>query len=339
MKLERIKCKHFVHAQNIHQSPSYLVGCTGKRAVILDRAYELVQNIDGLDYVYEADFTQNEQEILLISTGNKFYVADMKTGNKQRVTVKAPYNCNLEGRGCWSHDDQSVLMLVGNSKNMRSALRIYQKDDLTKYEDLLAGQYQLLRIHRLGDGKTYLIIGRNDDGNRFIYYDGADFTHYPLADTEDQIVFNSDVDPQTGIVTIYSIEACYHYTPEGKLIKTIPHPGAKDEEVPLSIEFSPAVMEIPGITEALDQLFDELGVEDMNSAGSEDMVHKYGRSGCGRYLCMASESGFYVMDAETSEILAEVPEEYGVQNFEWVADDVVALATWGGVKLYRLTNA
>ena len=45
------------------------------------------------------------------------------------------------------------------------------------------------------------------------------------------------------------------------------------------------------------------------------------------------------MDAETSEILAEVPEEYGVQNFEWVADDVVALATWGGVKLYRLTNA
>ena len=339
MKLERIKCKHFVHAQNIHLSPSYLVGCTGKRAVILDRAYELVQNIDGLDYVYEADFTQNEQEILLISTGNKFYVADMKTGNKQRVTVKAPYNGDLEGRGCWSHDDQSVLMLVGNSKNMRSALRIYQKNDLTKYEDFLAGQYQLYGIHRLEDGKTYLIIAGDDEGNHFIYYDGAEFTPYPLSDTEDQIVFNSEVDPQTGVVTIYSIEACYRYTPDGKLIKTIPHPSAKDEEIPLSIEVSPAVMEIPGITEALNQLFDELGVEDMNSAGSEDMVHKYGRSDCGRYLCMASESGFYVMDAETSEILAEVSEEYGVRNFEWVADDVVALATWGGVKLYRLTNA
>ena len=339
MKLERIKCKHFVHAQNIHLSPSYLVGCTGKRAVVLDREYELVQNIDGLDYVYEVDFTRDEQEILLISTGNKFYIADLKTGNKQRVTVKTPYNDNLEGRGCWSHDGKSVLMLVTNSKNLQGALRIYQKDDLAKYEDLLAGQYQLLRIHRLGDGKTYLIIGRNDDGNRFIYYDGSDFTHYPLADTEDQIVFNSEVDPQTGVVTIYSIEACYRYTPEGKLIQTILHPSAKDEEVPLSIEVSPAVMEIPGITEALNQLFDELGVEDMNSAGSEDMVHKYGRSACGRYLCMASESGFYVMDAETSEILAEVPEEYGVRNFEWVADDVVALATWGGVKLYRLTSA
>ena len=338
MKLERIKCKHFVHAQNIHLSPSYLVGCTGKRAVILDRAYELVQNIDGLDYVYEADFTQNEQEILLISTGNKFYVADMKTGNKQRVTVKAPYNGDLEGRGCWSHDDQSVLMLVGNSKNMRSALRIYQKNDLTKYEDFLAGQYQLYGIHRLEDGKTYLIIGGDDDGNHFIYYDGAEFTSYLLADTEDQIVFNSEVDPQTGVVTIYSIEACYRYTPDGKLIKTIPHPSAKDEENPLSIAVSPAVAEIPGITEALNKLFDELGVEDMNSVESGDMVHKYGQSECGRYLCMASESGFYVMDAETSEILAEVPEEYGVQNFEWVADDVVALATWDGVKLYRLIH-
>ena len=339
MKLERIKCKHFVKAQNIHQSPSYLVGCTGKRAVILDRAYELVQNIDGLDYVYEADFTQNEQEILLISTGNKFYVADMKTGNKQRVTVKAPYNGDLEGRGCWSHDDQSVLMLVGNSKNMRSALRIYQKNDPTKYEDFLAGQYQLYGIHRLEDGKTYLIIGGDDDGNHFIYYDGAEFTSYLLADTEDQIVFNSEVDPQTGVVTIYSIEACYRYTPDGKLIKTIPHPSAKDEENPLSIAVSPAVAEIPGITEALNKLFDELGVEDMNSVESGDMVHKYGQSECGRYFWMASESGFYVMDAETSEILAEVPEEYGVRNFEWVAEDVVALATWGGVKLYRLTNA
>lgn len=33
------------------------------------------------------------------------------------------------------------------------------------------------------------------------------------------------------------------------------------------------------------------------------------------------------------------PEEYGVQNFEEIDPGLIAIATWTGVKLYRLCNS
>ena len=67
MKLYRIKCKHFVHAWVIAVSDSCLVGCMGRRAGILDRAYQPLRSIEGLDYVYAADVSPDEGEVLLVT--------------------------------------------------------------------------------------------------------------------------------------------------------------------------------------------------------------------------------------------------------------------------------
>jgi hypothetical protein len=53
---------------------------------------------------------------------------------------------------------------------------------------------------------------------------------------------------------------------------------------------------------------------------------------------LASESGFYLIDASTGNLLASVPEKYGVQNFEELAPGLIAIATWSGVKLYRFCD-
>ena len=45
-----------------------------------------------------------------------------------------------------------------------------------------------------------------------------------------------------------------------------------------------------------------------------------------------------MLDVKTKNVLASVDETYGVQNFEEIAADVIAIATWNGVKLYRLVE-
>lgn len=333
MKLERIKCKHLVHAWDLAVSDSCLVGCTGKRAVILDRAYQLLRKIEGLDYVYAADVSPDEGEVLLVSNENKFYVADLATGEKRKVLVRAPYHYNLEGRGCWSHDGKRLLLLVTNAKTLNSALRIYDAADLTRYEDLLTERYQLLRIHRLGDGKSYLLIGnsRPDGQTCLIYYDGVSFVHRPLPETETLVVLGSDVDPETGAVTLYTPRGCYKYTAEGEMVETLPHPAAKEMRTSFSDVFSKMYADDPEKMEHIRMVCDDLGLENVKTP---DMITKYSRRG--DYFCITSKSGFYMVDARTAETLAYLPEEYGVQNFEWVEPDVIALATWSGVKLYRL---
>ena len=53
---------------------------------------------------------------------------------------------------------------------------------------------------------------------------------------------------------------------------------------------------------------------------------------------MSTNAGFYLLDAVTKQLLSHIPEEYGVQNFEQLETDVIALATWHGVKLYRIVG-
>ena len=126
MKLERIKCKPLERAKDLFVSRSYIIGCTGQKAAIMDRQLNLIHTVEGLEYVYSAEVSPDETKLLLISNGNKFYVVDMHTFEKTRITVKAPYNYNLEGRGCWSFDGKSVWIVVQRSTGyINSTLRRY----------------------------------------------------------------------------------------------------------------------------------------------------------------------------------------------------------------------
>lgn len=335
MRLERIKCKHLNHAWDITVSDSYIIACTGRRALVLDRKYQLVQSFDGLDYVYAARVSPDEKQLLLISNGNKFYVADLESGQMRRNTIRAPYNCNLEGYGCWSHDAAALLIPVMNSKTRTCALRRYDADDLTRYQDFLTKEYHLSKIHRLGDGKTYLLTGRDRHEAKlketFLYFDGSSFTCCPLEDY--LVVLDSEVDLHTGVVTLYSTDDCFRYTAEGKKMETLRHPRAKTGKVSFSDVFANMFADQPDAMAEIRNQCEALGLEHVDT---KDAITKYAFSACGRFHYVASKSGFYIADARTAEILAHVPEEYGVQNFEWVEPDVIALATWGGVKLYRV---
>ena len=297
MKLQRIKCTHFSRAYDFTISEKYIVGCTGRRAKILDRNLNLIADIDGLDYVYSAKFSPDENRLLLISNGNIFYTVDMETYQKNKKTVKKPYNYNIEGKGCWSHDGKNIFIPVTNSQNLMSALRCYNSENTDEFLDLLVEKYVIIDIFKLENSDRYLIIGYPREGEQpyyAIYFDGTQFEEYLLEDTAGDIVFHSTVDSETGIITLYLQSKCCCYQWNGTIIECLQFP---------------------------------------NLIG---YVEKYVKSSCGKYLYTATKTGFYVLDSTTKEILAESKEEYGAQNCEELEKDLVAVSTWGGVKIYNI---
>ena len=339
MRLERIKCKPLERAKNLCVSQSYIVGCTGQKAAIMDKQLNLIHTVEGLEYVYSAEVSPDETKLLLISNGNKFYVVDMHTFEKTRITVKPPYNYNLEGRGCWSFDGKSVWIVVQRSTGyINSTLRRYCVNDFNKYEDNLADKYYLNGISRIDSNNTYFLTSYNrQENNRayFIYFDGTAFREFPLETSANMLAPTATVDMEKGVVTAASIAGCRQFTLEGKAIKTISHPASKDK----TLRTSDAFMHLfDGDTEKQNRLKEvsaSLGLEDISAP---DYITKHELSSCGSHIYLASESGFYLLDAGTGDILATVPEEYGVQNFEEIDTGLIAIATWTGVKLYKLCD-
>ena len=340
MKLERIKCKPLERAKNLCISQSYIIGCTGQKASIMDKQLNLIHTVEGLEYVYSAEVSPDETKLLLISNGNKFYIVDMHTFEKTRIAVKAPYNYNLEGQGCWSFDGKCVWIPVNRRTGyINSTLRRYSVDDFSKYEDYLADKYYLNGISRIADAGTYFLTGYNrQENNRtyFIYFDGTAFREFPLETSVNMIAPTATVDMEKGVVTVASIAGCRQFTLEGKAIQTISHPDPKDKTLRASDAF---IHLFDGDTEKqnrLKELSESLGLDDISAP---DYITKHESSSCGSYIYLSSQSGFYLLDASTGEILATVPEEYGVQNFEELAPGLITIATWTGVKLYRLCNS
>ena len=166
-----------------------------------------------------------------------------------------------------------------------------------------------------------------------IYFDGTAFREFPLESPGSIIAPDAAVDMEKGIVTLFSFGGCRRFTLEGKAVDTVTHPDPKDK----MLHTSDAFMHLfDGDTEKQNRLKEISASFGLKKIIAPDHITKYELSSCGSYIYLASENGFYVMDGSTGEILACVPEKYGVQNFEELAPGSVAIATWSGVKLYKL---
>ena len=337
MKLERVKCKPLERAKNLCVSRSYVVGCTGQKAAILDKQLNLLHTVDKLEYVYCAAVSPDETKLLLISNGNKFYIVDLQTYEKTSVTVKAPYSYNLEGIGCWSFDGRSLWIPVNRSVGyINSTLRRYWLDDLSRYEDRLKDKYVITGLVPVEKTRSYFLTGYNrQENNRcyFIHFDGTGFREFPLAEDVDMLTPAITVDAEKGVVNISDLSGCRQFTPDGKLLASFSHPAPKDKMLCGSALFEDMPAGNGEQQKQLKEFSAALGLEHISAP---DRIAKRSVSLCGSYIYLASQSGFYLQDAHTEAVLASVPEEYGVQNVEELAPGLIAIATWTGVKIYRL---
>lgn len=337
MKLERIPCKYLNRAQNVFVSNSYIIGCTGQKAVILNRQLEFVHIVQGLEYVYCAQMSPDEKSLLLISNGNKFYVVDMETFSTIRITVKSPFNRNLEGRGCWSFDGKSILIPVQHNRTGKSTLRCYSLETLQEFQEFLPEKYYLAGISQTDTPGTYFLTGynRNDNNQRYlIFFDGISFRETPLNDTQ-MIILSADADIQHNIITIYTPNGCQQFTLDGTPLSKIAHPAPTMQSLSFSDIFTSWFHNEPDLLSDLTTLSTSLGLDNVFAT---DSINKYEVSQCGNYYYLASQSGFYLLDAKTHAVLAVIKEEFGVQNFEELSPRVLAMATWHGIRIYKIID-
>ena len=341
MKLERIKCKELARTKTFSVSQSYLVGCTGTRAVILDKQLNHVHTVEKLQYVYSASFSPDESKLLLISNENRFYILDMQTFAVTSVTVKAPYNYNLEGRGCWSFDGNDVWIPVSRWTELEnSTLRRYSANDPAKFEDFLPDVYVLDHISRIAKDRTYFLTGYNrKDARRryFIYFDGNSFREYPLEVPETMLLSSCVVDEENDIITLFSFtDGCKRFSMKGKLLESVTHPNPQSRTMSFSKAFTNLFADNP---EGMQKVKDMSAAHGFENVPVRDKIAEYRTSSCGRYGYLASESGLHLLDGKTGEVLEFVPEEFGVQHVAETTPDIIAIATWSSVKIYHIDHA
>lgn len=332
MKLTRIKCTHLSRAKNIVITDDRIIGLTGKKAVILDVTLNLIHEIQGLEYVYSGRVSPDRKKLLLISNANKFYLIDLVSFEMTRVTVKFPYNYNLGGAGCWSLDGRWIYIPVQNSKTLNSTLRCYDAENLSLYYDIMPEKYCLTGIVAIDKYKKYLLTGFDRDQNNkhvLIHFDGESFLEYPLPARRGDVVSNMEFDSRNDEVLIYGF-VCKRYKMDGSFMGVIPHIKPKHGMISFG-----DVMRSTGIEhlEAYQQFLKQGNECELPTL---DTINKFGFSKAGDAIYLASESGFYVLEPNSNEVVAEIREEYGVKSYIELGDKILALSTVDSVKLFRL---
>ncbi len=172
MILKELKYDFLRYAKGFCFSENYSIFCTGARTFICDRQLNILYTVEKLSYVYHAYISPDEETLLLVSNSNIFYLVGLKDFSLKKYTIRDKYNDNLEGRGCWSFDGNSLLFDVNNRKTNNSALRRYDPSCDMSYEDMLAEKYRLVSITPIKELNKYLLIGQdrqkpeNDDTDR-----------------------------------------------------------------------------------------------------------------------------------------------------------------------------
>ena len=302
VKLERIKCKPLERAWDISVSSTLIIGCTGSRAVVLNRQYQHLQTIDGLDHVYKAHISPDEKRALLVSTKNKFYVADLVSGEKRQVLIRAPFHNNLEGRGCWSNDGKHVYIPVVHSGSLNSTLRCYRIDLLTAEAEFLQDKYIISFLLPLTQEEGCRMICRDRNTGENCFVDMKDGQCTVRTMDEGRFLLNCygcRLDEKHGGMWLGTQEEYRCYDGSGRIRERIRNPFPSGDAY-------------------------------------RDMINQYAVSFCGKYAFMATNAGFYVTDAAMKQLLVHIPEKYGIHHFEQLEEDVVAAATMHGVRIYRM---
>lgn len=312
MTLEKIKYPFLRYSKSASISRKYIVFSTGKSIIICNKDFDILHTVDNLDYAYHVFISPDESKLLVISNGNRFYLIDLMSFNVISTRTKAPYNANLEGRGCWMKDSRSFLIVCENVHTFRSAIRKYRIDDISKYEVVFPEKYWITSMIFVKEKNAYLIAAMDrikamtdqSDAWRLLWYDGTDFTEYPLSCWTDTI-YNLDYDNQRNIIMVQGDEKYYSISEQGELIsEDLPIEGEKSDTNGIGFPFTERV-------NVIKHIFDT-GI-----------------------VAIGTSNAFYAYDKEHN-LIGKIREEYGVQEINAVSKSTILYATWSGIRVIKI---
>lgn len=344
MVLKKLKPGFLKHAKSFCFSEKYSVFCTGRRAFICDRELKLLYTVEKLSYVYRASISPDEKNLLLVSNANIFYLVDLNDFAVKKYTVRGKYNGNLEGRGCWSFDGNSVLLDVENPKTVNSALRRYAMNDGMSYEDLIAERYYLVSIDAIKELNKYLLIGMDREKfNRdepdewsMIWFNGDSFEEFPIRhmDISLDVVKHIEYEAATNTVIIYGFPKTFRCDLQGRIIEKIAPVPTEKVEISFSGVFSNLGLE----KEDFDSLKSLSALFGMENLSLDDSINKMCTSSDGKKHYIGTNLGLFIVDAETGKLIKKVSIDYGVQDIAEISPGIIVVTTWGGIKVFEIVE-
>lgn len=345
MILKELKYDFLRYAKGFCFSENYSIFCTGARTFICDRQLNILYTVEKLSYVYHAYISPDEETLLLVSNSNIFYLVGLKDFSLKKYTIRDKYNDNLEGRGCWSFDGNSLLFDVNNRKTNNSALRRYDLSCDMSYEDMLAEKYRLVSITPIKELNKYLLIGQdrqkpeNDDTDRWsmIWFDGSSFEEYPIKHAEEcrGVIVHAEYEHATNTVILYGIRKTFRCDRQGRIIEEISSPSMENGK----ISFSSAVSLGPGAAKEVgDPLTNLSALSETESLQWGDRINKICISSDGKKYYVGTNLGLYVVDAKTREPLKKEAIDYGVHDIAEISPGTIAVSTWTGVKVFESSD-
>ena len=340
MILKRIINDVLNYSKYISVFEHYVVIITGKRAIICDREFHPIHTVENLNYADKAYISPDEKNILIVSTSNHFCVVSLTDFKVKSVTIRSPYNGNLQGCACWSYDGRSVYVNAENPETTLSFLRRYDISDMS-YKNLLPDIHFVQAAAPLRVAGKYYLVARdrengekNNDGCSLIVFDGESYEEYPFCGKNigEEVLLSWEYEEKSGTFIIYTLCSTYHCDINGNIIETVPVPKEEKLTSSFSDVFKNVVPDKKGFKrlKALCELF---GLDNMTT---DDTINIIRNSADGKKIFVGTHYGLYVLDAETKEILYEEKISYGVQNIAEISADVIAAEKWHGVWLYEI---
>lgn len=311
IQLNQIKTPNLRYSERLLISEHYAVSLTSRRAVIMDRQFNLLHEIKNLDYVYNGEISSDEKWLLLVSNGNHFHLYSLKSFQlvtKQHLT--GIYNFNLEGMGCFSFDGMNVLIPITNHQTLTSVLRMYEIDDFSKFRDYhLNDQYQIHSIQPIAKHSKYLMeaFDRASKKNALILFDGENYSAY--RDNDKKILLHDILHDR---MTYFEMLDTKVINREGELI--VVH---SDDNGNLSLE-------------GTDQEVSLSMNKDLNriTAMCKSSYHPF--------YYLGTDAGLIIYDPSNNEILFKKKNRFGILEIQELRNDLISVVTFDQELLYEV---
>ena len=333
IKLKQVKQGILSAAKGLAVSEHFIVALTGRKAHIFDKGLHLLHTIDQLYYVYHGYISPDESKILLVSTGNRFYVYSLENFECiQKNSLKGEWNRNIEGLGAWDYQDDIFLIKAGD---FHCCVFYYSVNQTKPIEQVNFPDFWLVHLQRVESCQKHLLIGYHGENHKayMIFLSGNCFEEYPIENF-DEAVMDAEYNPFLDKFLIYGSQNAIICDQKGKFVrpaevKRMVKDNAKSiknwlDELPFSADQKEKL---------LDNLFDYIGQE--QRTGFEN-INKLLWSKKLELLYVGTSERFFIYDREKKEVFYSKEIPFGVYDIIELEDNRIMLSTWQGVKIYEI---
>lgn len=329
MKITKIKCPYFNHTKSFTVTDDKIILYSGKRAVILNKSFELLGEITGLNYVYNGKVSPDGKNLLLLSNGNCFYVVSLESMAVTKITLKRKYSGFIRGIGCWSPDSKYIFIQSVDNYCFSHVLK-YDISNNFSFEDVSPADVQVHHISYVKSMNKYLIVclGMFDHYWRFLWTDFETKNTYVLEDL-DTVFGNLHIDENNRTVNLMGhFDKTYCYDFEGNQIESF-----NIELDTIRFNFLDVFNNTPVDKDYISKFCELFGMENIEVYESIDCMRL---SKDKRLLFIGTMLKLMILDAENFKVLKKINYEYGVRDVCELEDDLILVETYSGVKLLKI---